>query len=595
MKNLISLLIFLVAMGAATHAQPVGTKSMYNTFPDPETGDGIEYFKRSYALIIANENYKYSKVWGTLEYPHDDAEKVKKVLEASPHYFNGVFVHHDLNSKQMENVIEDFIKHYGMERDNRLVIFYSGHGDKEEVYDGSTEEGFMIPVDCPSFQDDPTGYLNNAIRTKDWNSWALEMNCRHALFVFDCCFGGKIFDDSQKRNATQMDSPLPVNIQVAALNHVRFFMSAGHQNEPVPDRSLFCDYFLRAISGDDPVADEDPGNKGYLTGYELGAYVQAKVYGVSNGNFKPLYGKIKHNVLDKGNFVFVMPWVGKASSSNYPPTDTKPDITLYPLLPEMIFVEGDSKDPHGVHISDFYLGKYEVTVAQFEKFINETNYETDADRGGGSFIWNSKLNDYEKKDGVNWKCNAIGNIRQKSEYHHPVIHVSWNDAKAYCDWLSKKTEKTYILPSEAQWEYAAGNGSKRSKYSWGNDNPKGKQGGNVADESLKVVYGAGVFFDDDYNDHHIYSAPVGEFNPNQLGFYDMTGNVSEWCEDLYDTAYYENRKQIIDSCNTTKGSKRVLKGGNWTDPPTNCMVSHREKSAPVFRFSTAGFRVVKVP
>ncbi len=147
--------------------------------------------------------------------------------------------------------------------------------------------------------------------------------------------------------------------------------------------------------------------------------------------------------------------------------------------PEMVFVEGgtytmgckdgrdtncddDEKPPHAVTIQDFYMGKYEVTVAQFKAFIDATAYQTDADKEGNSRIYNGSS--WETKEGVNWLCDVSGKLRSQSEYNHPVIHVSWNDAVAYAKWLATKTGKAYRLPSEAEWEYAARGGSWNSNH-----------------------------------------------------------------------------------------------------------------------------------
>ncbi|MFA4839694.1 MAG: SUMF1/EgtB/PvdO family nonheme iron enzyme, partial [Candidatus Neomarinimicrobiota bacterium] len=219
--------------------------------------------------------------------------------------------------------------------------------------------------------------------------------------------------------------------------------------------------------------------------------------------------------------------------------------------------EDNEKPVHTVTVSDFWMGKYEVTVVEFEKFVSETGYQTDAEKGDGSYLWID--NEWEKKKGVNWRCDAQGNPRSSSELNHPVIHVSWNDVKAYCDWLSRKTEKTYRLPTEAEWEYAARSGGKNYKYSWGNFGPDGKHGGNVGDESAKRALGWWTIWEG-YNDGFVFTAPVGSFDPNELNLYDMIGNVWEWCEDWYDAKYYQKSPQT-DPQGPSSGKSRVLRGG----------------------------------
>ena len=165
------------------------------------------------------------------------------------------------------------------------------------------------------------------------------------------------------------------------------------------------------------------------------------------------------------------------------------------------------------------MGKYEVTVAEFAQFVEEENYKTDAENGGGSMIWTIGGN--LKKADVSWRCDAAGKVRDKSTYNHPVIYVSWNDAIAYCAWLTNKTGIPYRLPTEAEWEYAAGNGAAHTKYSWGKEEPAGKTGGNVDGEG----------------DGYRFTAPVGSFVANSFKLFDLSGNVWEWCADWYDSSY----------------------------------------------------------
>ena len=247
----------------------------------------------------------------------------------------------------------------------------------------------------------------------------------------------------------------------------------------------------------------------------------------------------------------------------------------------------DEQPVHTVTIGNFYLGKYEVTVREFKEFIDASGYRTDAEKDGGSYFWNGK--EWEKRSGINWKYDAEGILRPSSDYNHPVIHVSWNDATEYCKWLSQKTGKQYRLPTEAEWEYAAGNGNKHTKYSWGNGNPSGKQGGNVADETGKSKFSDWTIFNG-YSDGYVYTAPVGSFNGNELGLYDMTGNVWEWCQDWYESDYYKSSPSSNPKGPAT-GSSRVIRGGSWRSDPQGCRVAFRADGSPGYRSVFTGFRL----
>jgi formylglycine-generating enzyme required for sulfatase activity len=230
----------------------------------------------------------------------------------------------------------------------------------------------------------------------------------------------------------------------------------------------------------------------------------------------------------------------------------------------------DEKPVHPVTLSNYYMGKYEVTIGEFKSFIDDTGFKTDADKEGTSTIWTGS--NWEDKKGVNWRSDAQGNPRPASEYNHPVIHVSWNDAVAYCQWLSRKTGQNYRLPTEAEWEYAARGGAKGAKdqyiYS----------GGNELDEL--------GWYTENTNDTG--TRPVGGKKPNQLGLYDVSGNVWEWCADWYGDYPSE---PVNNPTGPDKGSYRVLRGGGWNYSAGRCRVSYRSGLDPGGRDDAYGFRV----
>jgi len=238
--------------------------------------------------------------------------------------------------------------------------------------------------------------------------------------------------------------------------------------------------------------------------------------------------------------------------------------------------ESDEKPTHDVTLSDFYIGKYEVTVSEFEKFISETKYQTDADKSGDSRVYEN--GSWTDKKGVNWKCDVAGNLRPQNDYKHPVIHVSWNDANEYCNWLSKKTNKKYSLPSEAQWEYAAGGGT-NNRTKWAGTN----------NESDLGTY-AWFTSNSGSTTHEVGTTPKA----NSLGIYDMSGNVWEWCMDWYDSGYYKN-STAKDPVNLTKASRRVYRGGSWYFSSSICRVAFRFYNYPTGRSDFLGFRLLVLP
>jgi formylglycine-generating enzyme required for sulfatase activity len=247
----------------------------------------------------------------------------------------------------------------------------------------------------------------------------------------------------------------------------------------------------------------------------------------------------------------------------------------------------DEQPVHTVELEDFFLGATPVTVAEFRAFIEDSGYRTDADRGEHPFGYDELLS-LHTIAGLTWRVGADGHPAQAD---HPVVCVSWNDALAYCEWLAKQLARPVRLPSEAEWEYAAGNGTRHTRYSWGDGEPRGRVGGNVADISLLSVFAQQhpeTF--EGYDDGFAFTSPVKSFAPNDFGLFDMTGNVREWCRDWYGRSYYESVPGY-DPSGPRSGEFRVLRDGGWRGRPWSCRVSARCFGSPEYSSTTDGFRV----
>lgn len=246
-----------------------------------------------------------------------------------------------------------------------------------------------------------------------------------------------------------------------------------------------------------------------------------------------------------------------------------------------------SETQHQVRLSNFSMSRYAVTVAEFRRFVEATGYRTDAETGLGSFIWNGS--EYVIKEGVNWRHGVSGSVRSQSEENHPVLHVSWNDAVAYCKWLSTKTGKHFCLPTEAEREYACRAGS-RTPFNIGvnlTTNQANYDGNYPCNGNAKGVYRQNT-------------VAVNSFSPNAYGLYNMHGNVFEWCNDWYGGTYYDECKAkgtVINPVGLATGSYRVIRGGSWDGSAVDCRSAYRYSGPPGHRFSDAnvGFRLVFVP
>ncbi|MEZ5007407.1 MAG: formylglycine-generating enzyme family protein [Chitinophagales bacterium] len=285
------------------------------------------------------------------------------------------------------------------------------------------------------------------------------------------------------------------------------------------------------------------------------------------------------------------------------------------LIPAGTFLMGsdnewsraDEKPVHQVYVDSFWMDETEVTNAQFKKFVDATGYTTTAERpfevegvsyAPGSLVFNEANTEFNPmkwwkyQEKADWKhpfgpSSSIDDIMD-----HPVVHISFEDARKYAKWAGKR------LPTEAEWEYAAGNGSEEAIYPWGND----------LVNSSKANYWQGKFpYKNEQKDGFAFTAPVKSFAPNSFGLYDMAGNVWEWCSDSYDFNYYNSleRNEVVINPMGSKISydpdepgvlKRVIKGGSFLCNDSYCSgyrVSAKMKTSEETSLQHLGFRCVK--
>jgi len=224
----------------------------------------------------------------------------------------------------------------------------------------------------------------------------------------------------------------------------------------------------------------------------------------------------------------------------------------------------DERPEHQVTITKgYWLAKYEVTRGQFAAFVKETGFKTEAERDGKAW-GRSATGLWQEIAGNSWRTPAA--FTQTDD--HPVTCVSWSDANAFCDWVTKKTGRTVRLPTEAEWEYACRAGS-TSRWSFGDD--KGGMG----------EYGW------DSKNSGGSTHPVGQKKPNAWGLYDMHGNVWEWCQD-WGAAYPGD---AVDPSGPTSGNRRIMRGGAWQFDDLYLRSAFRNRSPASSTSTTSGFRV----
>ena len=307
------------------------------------------------------------------------------------------------------------------------------------------------------------------------------------------------------------------------------------------------------------------------------------------------------------------------------------DLTGMVLIPGGTFPMGGKSEQayedefpvHEVTVSPFYMDMTEVTNAQFQAFVNETDYVTIAEKDidweelksqvpastprpadsvlmAGSLVFKQtsspvNLDDYTQwwrwTTGASWRHPEGASSSIAGRMDHPVVHIAWDDVQAYADWAGKR------LPTEAEWEWASSGGNFANKYPWGNES--------VEEAIDKANFWQGIFPFQNHNlDGFFGTAPVKSYSANGYGLYDMAGNVWEWCEDKYDIFSYQRDLELGTVKNPSGSSqyydpreplspKHVIRGGSFLCNDSYCSgyrVARRMSSSKDSGFNHTGFR-----
>ena len=259
--------------------------------------------------------------------------------------------------------------------------------------------------------------------------------------------------------------------------------------------------------------------------------------------------------------------------------------------------EGFPADGEGpvrkVHVDPFYIDIHHVTNAEFEAFIKDTGYVTDAERYGWSFVfqnfvdkktakWAPRVQQtpwWVKVDDARWKWPEGRGSHVSNRQDHPVVHVSWNDAQAYCEWAGLR------LPTEAEWEYAARGGLEQKQFPWGDKlHPDGQHMCNIWQGSFP-----------DHNtveDAYYGTAPVKSFPPNGYGLYEVAGNAWEWCYDWFSPDFHVNGPRG-NPTGPAGGEAKVMRGGSYLCHHSYCnryRVAARSANTPDSTTGNLSFR-----
>lgn len=271
------------------------------------------------------------------------------------------------------------------------------------------------------------------------------------------------------------------------------------------------------------------------------------------------------------------------------------------------FVMGDSsgdRNPadgevpqHPVTVAAFDIDTTSVTNSAFEAFVTATGYRTEAETFGYSAVFHlafaappetivgrpAQTPWWYAVSGADWRHPGGSDSSIAGLDDHPVVHVSWNDAQAYCAWAGRR------LPTEAEWEYAARGGLEAKKYPWGDDE--------VDAGGWRANIFQGTFpSKNTVDDGHLTTAPVRSFEPNGYGLWQMVGNVWEWCEDRFSPRTYTHDART-DPRGAATGGVRVMRGGSYLCHDSYCnryRNSARTQNTPDSSMGNAGFRTVSL-
>lgn len=244
---------------------------------------------------------------------------------------------------------------------------------------------------------------------------------------------------------------------------------------------------------------------------------------------------------------------------------------------------------HQVRIEQpFALARTETTVSQFRKFVNAAKYVTDAEKAGEASQYDEKTGRITRQRGVTWRNDYLGGKAKNSD---PVLYVSWHDAVAYVEWLTRSTGQRYRLPSEAEFEYALRAGTE-SSYWWGEGSPTRVVGNLTGEGDRSRSRRTWTKAFNNYRDGYWGPAPVAQFSANPFALYDMGSNLSEWVEDCWHDNFL--RAPDTGAAWVNRGcTGRTVKGGSWGSAPEDVRSAYRLGVSPDTRTARIGFRVAR--
>lgn len=498
----------------------------------PAWGDAAKH-----ALVIGNGNYEGVP----LHTPVNDADAMYSVLRSLGF---SVVRKTDLNHQQMENEIRAFGAR--LRGGDTALFYFSGHGAQVKGIN------YLIPVGASLASADEIKYkaVNAEMVLGKMEQSGSQLN----LIILDACRNNPFKGfKSADQGLAPMVAPQGKETLIAYATAPGSVAGTGYESQ-----SIYTKYLAAAL--------KTPG----LRIEDVFKRVRASVWKETSGEQQPWESTslMKDYYLAGGTVIQDEP---DRVMDQIPQERTEPRVSdtgnvwrdritgmEFVRVPKGCFKMGspsgedgryDDEGPvHEVCVDGFWMGKCEVTNAQYRKYKPGHNSK-----------------DYEG--------NSLNGDTQ------PAVLVSWEDAKAFAQWLSEKSGYEFRLPAEAEWEYACRAGTQTARF-WGNDPDDACRYANAADQTAKRKWSGLTIHDCD--DGYAVTAPVGSFKPNGFGLYDMLGNTWEWCEDIYDSDAY-SKHQRNNPIYTCGGSRRVDRGGSWNYDPADVRCAVRLFYSPSYR------------
>ncbi|WP_419662349.1 uncharacterized protein Dvar_28080 [Desulfosarcina variabilis str. Montpellier] len=627
LESLATMAVFLFWFCPTALASPDANAAARGLFVETRTITGstreIKLYDGYHALVVGCGAYRAG--WPFLPNPVKDAREVAAMLKGLGWHVETL---ENPDSRIFRRSLNRLITGPGKKKEIAILFWYSGHGHTLAEAD-ETKLGYLVPVDAPDPEKDLPGFMDSAISMRTIETVSKQISSKHVLMAFDSCFSGAIFQMVRARPSSY--------VQEKVAYPVRQFITAGTEDEQVPDRSIFKDVFIQAIQGGFADLNQDT----YITGEELGGYLQEHVVNYTRKAQHPQFGKINNPKLDKGDFVFLRAGSEAITDPSTPapvPSQAQGRLTAVTNVSHAeVIVDGRTSlnsitvapGPHRVPVNqkDFnaYRNGVVTTPAADQVGILTSNqpFQQGMEQVSGfpkSRLTNSlgmyfvyiqpgafmmgrptsdpQRNSDERQHKVTltqgyylqttevtqgqWKqvVGSSPSYFKNCGSDCPVENVSWHDAQLFIQRLNQREgTETYRLPTEAEWEYAARAGT-QTPFSFGDclSTDQANYNGHYP------IHGCGK---GQYREHLV---PVGRFSPNDWGLHDMHGNVCEWCQDWYGD--YPTGS-VTDPQGPESGEARIYRGGSWGSGARDCRSAFRQRLTPVDRGIFLGLRLAR--